>query len=356
MGATSAELVIATFFNFEPDLVRRSMAGVWDNVTPAALLDARRDATGAALRRILGPEVAESSDVEEAAGLARRAAEAACAHLSGKPLFAGHASLPWPDDPLLVLWHAQTLLREFRGDIHIAAMTAEGIDGCEALVTHAATGDITREILQGSRVWSDDQWDAAVESLRAKGHLDSEGSFTDKGARESSAGRGPDRCRGARGVRRAGRRGLQATPVPLPADVRRRSPRPFSSPCRGNGAPAPRGAGDAPPCRGLCVQTGVEYWLAAHLACGIGAVQHPLARGVDLRGCAWRARGAPTAAARSKPTVAPSGSCSSSRFAMFDASTISLSAALNSTMRDAVRARVHGTDGSPDQPCSFRLR
>ena len=182
MGAASAELVIATFFNFEPAYVRREMAGVWDNVTPAALLDARRDATGAALRRILGPEVAESSDVEDAAGLARRAAEAACAHLSGKPLFAGHASLPWPDDPLLVLWHAQTLLREFRGDIHIAAMTAEGIDGCEALVTHAATDDMTRKLLQGSRVWSDDQWDAAVEALRTKGHLDSEGAFTDKGA------------------------------------------------------------------------------------------------------------------------------------------------------------------------------
>src|SRR6478735_4948015 len=81
MGATSAELVIATFFNFEPAYVRREMAGVWDTVTPAAL------------RRILGPEVAESPDVEEAAGLARRAAQAACAHLSGKPLFAGHASL-----------------------------------------------------------------------------------------------------------------------------------------------------------------------------------------------------------------------------------------------------------------------
>src|SRR3954462_11500623 len=62
MGATSAELVIATFFNFEPAQVRRAMAGVWDIVTPAALLDARRDAAGAALRRILGAEVAESSD------------------------------------------------------------------------------------------------------------------------------------------------------------------------------------------------------------------------------------------------------------------------------------------------------
>ena len=182
MGATSAELVIATFFNFEPAHVRSNMAGVWDNVTPEALLDARLVAAGGALRRILGPEIAESSDVEEAGGLARGAAQAACTHLSGKPLFAGHASLPWPDDPLLMLWHAQTLLREFRGDIHIAAMTAEGIDGCEALVTHAATGDITRAILQRSRVWSDVQWDAAIESLQAKGHLDSNGSFTDKGA------------------------------------------------------------------------------------------------------------------------------------------------------------------------------
>jgi hypothetical protein len=182
MGATSAEVVIATFFNFEPALVRRAMAGVWDNVTAAAMLDARLAAADAGLRRMLGPDVAESPEVEEAAGLARRAAETACARLSGKPLFAGHASLPWPDDPLLQLWHAQTLLREFRGDIHIGVMTAEGIDGCEALVTHAATGEMTRELLQGSRAWSDEQWDAAVESLRAKGHLDANGTFTEQGA------------------------------------------------------------------------------------------------------------------------------------------------------------------------------
>ncbi len=157
--------------------------------------------------------------MEEAAGLARRAAESACEHLSGKPLFAGHASLPWPDDPLLVLWHAQTLLREFRGDIHIAAMTAEGIDGCEALVTHAATGDITREMLQGSRFWSDDQWDAAVESLRAKGHLDAEGSFTDKGAESRQRVEDQTDAGALVAYAAAGRRGLQATAIPVPTDV-----------------------------------------------------------------------------------------------------------------------------------------
>ena len=50
--------------------------------------------------------------------------------------------LPWPDEPHLVLWHAQTLLREFRGDGHIAALTVEGLSGAEALVTHGAAGDV----------------------------------------------------------------------------------------------------------------------------------------------------------------------------------------------------------------------
>lgn len=180
MGAASAELVIATFFNFEPGLVRRAMDGVWDNVTPAQLIDARFRAAGAAIRRSAG-ELADGPEVEEAASIARTAAKEACKHLSGKPLFAGHTTVAWPEDPLLVLWHAQSLLREFRGDIHIAAMTAEGIDGCEALVTHAASGEIGRGVLQSSRAWSDEGWEAAVDSLRSKGHLDADGNFTDKG-------------------------------------------------------------------------------------------------------------------------------------------------------------------------------
>ena len=181
MGPASAELVIATFFNFNPALVRRAMNGVWDITTPAALLAARLQAAGDAIRNRVG-ELADAPEVTEAASLARIAAEEACNHLSGKPLFAGHATLPWPEDPLLVLWHAQSLLREFRGDLHIAAMCAEGIDGCEALVTHAASGDIGREALQSSRAWPDDAWDAAVASLQRKGHVNADGSFTEKGA------------------------------------------------------------------------------------------------------------------------------------------------------------------------------
>jgi hypothetical protein len=171
MGAVPASVVIATFFNFDPGLVERSMDGVWDRVTPEALLEARLRAADRMLRR-LGGELLDGPEIAEAADLARAAALAARRNPEGRPLFAGHARLPWPDEPHLVLWHAQTLLREFRGDGHVAALTVEGLDGCEALVTHGAAGDVSSEILRATRQRSGDDWLAAEERLRERGWLD----------------------------------------------------------------------------------------------------------------------------------------------------------------------------------------
>jgi hypothetical protein len=167
MGPVNAEVVIATFYNFRPALVRASIPAAWERATPARILDARRDAADAALRRSLGDAIG-SPEMAEAAVLARRAAETACAHLEGRPLFAGHAALPWPDDDHLVLWHAQTLLREFRGDGHIAALVAAGLSGLEAAITHVATGDVPGAVLASTRAWAPDEWDAAVDDLRAR--------------------------------------------------------------------------------------------------------------------------------------------------------------------------------------------
>ena len=121
MGTPPAETVIATFFNFNPALVRDVIPAAWALADPARIVEARMTGIDRTLRRILGDAVA-SPDVAAAAELARAAAETACERLDGRPLFAGHAALPWPDDAHLVLWHAQTLLREFRGDGHIAAL------------------------------------------------------------------------------------------------------------------------------------------------------------------------------------------------------------------------------------------
>lgn len=180
MGAVPAEVVIATFFNFDPDLVRRSMEGVWDRVTTADVLTARLRGADRMIRRHAGAFI-DKPEVAEAAELARAAAVAACGRPEGRPLFAGHASLSWPDEPHLVLWHAQSLLREFRGDGHIVALTVEGLDGCEALVTHAAAGDVSPDILRSTRQRSGDDWSGAEERLRERGWLDADLVFTDLG-------------------------------------------------------------------------------------------------------------------------------------------------------------------------------
>jgi Helix-turn-helix family len=59
-------------------------------------------------------------------------------HPEGRPLFAGYAALPWPEDRYLQLWHAHYLLREFRGDGHISILASEGLSGLEALLLHIA--------------------------------------------------------------------------------------------------------------------------------------------------------------------------------------------------------------------------
>jgi hypothetical protein len=170
LGPAPAETVIACFFNFCPVLVRQAIPAAWDIATPEALLTARLAAADEALRRGLGKSISAPGLVE-AAALARRAAEAACERLEGRPLFAAHAALPWPDEPHLVLWHAQTLLREFRGDGHLAALLLEGLDGLEALILHGASGEVPVTFLRASRGWPDEIWDAAVELLRVKGLL-----------------------------------------------------------------------------------------------------------------------------------------------------------------------------------------
>jgi hypothetical protein len=180
MGAVPAEVVIATFFNFRPSLVRAAIPAAWSKATPAQLIDARTETAGKVLTRILGEEVVRSSEVATAAGLARRAAEA-CGSAPGRPLYAGNASLAWPDETHVALWHAITLLREYRGDGHIACLVEAGLDAVEVLVIHAATGDVSRAALQGLRGWTDEEWQAAVERLAGRGIVDSTGAFTEKG-------------------------------------------------------------------------------------------------------------------------------------------------------------------------------
>jgi hypothetical protein len=178
LGAASPGLVTAVFFNFHPAMVARALPDAWALASPEDVLAAQLAAADAALRRLI-PEHVGSAALAEAAALAREAAEAP--PLAGRPLFAALRCLPWPEQPHLVLWHASTLLREHRGDGHVAVLTAAGLDGCEAHVTQAATGAVPRETLQSNRKWSDEEWAAAEDRLRQRGWLDADGRLTETG-------------------------------------------------------------------------------------------------------------------------------------------------------------------------------
>jgi hypothetical protein len=178
MGPVPAEVVMATFYNFHPRMVRRAIPDAWGFAAPDQVLAARLEGADAVLRRLLGGW-AEGPEAAEAAGLARRAMEGR--DPSGRPLFAAHAALPWPEQPHLALWHGATLYREFRGDGHVACLLADAVDGCEAHVLAAAAGQLPGSVLREYRGWSDEEWAAAAARLQGRGWLHGDGSLTDQG-------------------------------------------------------------------------------------------------------------------------------------------------------------------------------
>src|SRR3984957_20853659 len=180
MGAVGAGVVAATFYNFNPALVARSIPDAWELATPATVIDARYVAVDAALTRLLGEDVLASADMLTLAELVRAAA-ARCTP-EGRPLYAGNADLTWPDAPHLVMWHALTLLREHRGDGHISALAVAGLSGIEALVTHTKTGKgFLTEFAKPSRGWSEQEWEAAEAGLTARGLVGGDGALTEAG-------------------------------------------------------------------------------------------------------------------------------------------------------------------------------
>ncbi|WP_151482485.1 SCO6745 family protein [Streptomyces albicerus] len=180
MGPVGAGTVTATFYNFRHELVERHVPEVWRAASPEVVLAARARAVDATLRRLLGDEVLASKEVAEAAELALRAAEASSR--TARPLYSAHADLPVPDEPHLALWHAATLLREHRGDGHLAVLLGAELDPVEALVSHAATGKgMAPKWAITTRGWTREHWDAATGRLRERGLLDAESELTEAG-------------------------------------------------------------------------------------------------------------------------------------------------------------------------------
>ncbi|MCX5087526.1 hypothetical protein OOK36_01015 [Streptomyces sp. NBC_00365] len=176
LGAVAAGVVEAVFFNFHPAMVRRAIPDAWGFATPNTVLRARTEAATGALRRVA---LSAADAAVQVVPLLERAVAAADG--AGRPLFAANRGLPTPEDRVSALWQAATALREHRGDGHVAVLTAEGLNGCEAHVLFAACEDVPAEILRDNRGWSAQDWQAAADRLTARGLLDSSGHPTAEG-------------------------------------------------------------------------------------------------------------------------------------------------------------------------------
>jgi hypothetical protein len=179
LGEVGGNLVTATFHNFAPAMVNRAIPDAWKFAGSIdEILDARLLGVDRVLGRILGDQ-RFSSEIEEAADIAQDAV--AQTGVAGRPIFAANAELAPPKSAHLRLWQAATCLREHRGDGHVATLVDAELDGCEAHVSFAATGAVTRATLQQNRGWTDDEWSEASDRLRERGILSSDETLTDSG-------------------------------------------------------------------------------------------------------------------------------------------------------------------------------
>jgi hypothetical protein len=177
-SSVPAEVVHAVFYNFAEGEAARHIPKVWTRTTPEAVLAALERGCVAGLRTIVG-DLADDPGIARTAELLWRAASSA--PVGGRPLYAALRSLPAPTEPVALLWHAATLLREHRGDGHTMALVVEGIDGAEAHVIGARWMGVTDEQYGRVSHFPAAKLAAVVDGLRTRGLLDADGALTDAG-------------------------------------------------------------------------------------------------------------------------------------------------------------------------------
>lgn len=172
------EVVHALFYNFAGGEVARHIPRVWDRVTPEAANAAREQGSVAALRRILG-DLADGPAVPRAADILVKAGSSA--RIEGRALYAAVRTLPVPAEPLARLWHGANLLREHRGDGHVAALVSMGIGGTECHVLHALSDGMPAAQFGRVGHLPEGQLAAVVDAMRTRGLVGTDGWLTAAG-------------------------------------------------------------------------------------------------------------------------------------------------------------------------------
>lgn len=178
LGYVPAEVVDALFYNFAPGEVARHIPHVWETTTPEAAIEARQTGSVQALRRVLGRHV-DAYAFARAADLLLEAAVSA--PVEGRPMYAALRATPVPEGAVARLFHAASLLREHRGDGHIASLMVEGIGGLESHVLYALAMDVPANEFGRVHHLPTAQLTAVSDGMRDRGLIADDGWLTDGG-------------------------------------------------------------------------------------------------------------------------------------------------------------------------------
>jgi hypothetical protein len=178
LGLVPAEVVDALFYNFAPGEVARHVPKVWRTTTPQAAIAARQVGCARALRRILGDHVGSAGFARATELLTKAAISAPC---EGRPMYAALRAIPMPDDSVARLFHAASLLREHRGDGHIAALMVEGVGGLEAHVLLALDKGMPAASFGRIHHLPTAQLAAVIDGMRDRGLIADDGWLSESG-------------------------------------------------------------------------------------------------------------------------------------------------------------------------------
>ena len=173
LGDASPAVAASAFAWFEPGVVAAVVGAARAAAPRDRLVQVRDEATTESLREVLADD--DPTDVADALADAASAADG-----TGRPLFSGLRDRGRPTDPVQRLWWACGLVREHRGDSHVAAAIAAGLGPVEMNVLTELWLGMPLLSYTGTRAWSPEAMDAAVASLTARGWI-ADGALTDAG-------------------------------------------------------------------------------------------------------------------------------------------------------------------------------
>ncbi len=176
LGEPEGTVAAAAFGVFEPGLVADLFNAGRGTCSLAEIRAAKESGAVAALREVLGTP----DGLDDAVTALRRGV--AAANPGGRAMHAGLTALPWPDDQLGRLWHACTILREHRGDGHLAACVAAGLTGLESNILTELRVGWDPLAYTATRGWSPEAMQAAMQALTDRG-LTAGGALTYEGSR-----------------------------------------------------------------------------------------------------------------------------------------------------------------------------